>query len=326
MSDHAIRVAAEIERYRHVENIHDLPDIFHYWSNKHLAPHVQEIFGTPNLHEALARELQATLIGAKAGADIVSIGAGDGWVEMALAKRMLDSGFSEFRFHCIELNPHLAGRGEASAKQAGLGDHIAFEVADLSSWRPKQTYAAAFAHHSLHHIEALEHVFDQVLSSLAPGGAFVISDMIGRNGHMRWPEALAPIERLWAVMPERYKFHHLWGRVVDPYENWDCSGEGFEGIRAQDIMPCLIERFHFRKLCVWGCVLDPFIDRAYGHNFDPTNSEDTAFIDRVWALDCALIAARAATPTQIVATMTNAQGPLLASSFGLTPDQSVRLP
>lgn len=319
MSDYSHRVAQEIENYRRVENIHDLPDIFHYWSNKFLGRHVQQVFGFDNLHEVFASELSASISAANGNPSILSIGAGDGCVEIALAKRMLAAGAAPFRFLCIELNPHLAARGRAAAAAAGVSEHVVFEVADLSVWDTSQRFGAAFAHHSLHHIEALERVFDLVRRTLDDRASFVMFDMIGRNGHMRWPETLALIERLWTVIPARYKHHHLFGRTVDPYENWDCSGESFEGIRAQDIMSTLTERFHFIKMCVWGGVLDPFIDRGYGHNLDPANAADAAFVDHLWHLDCALVAARATTPTQVVAVMQKEPAMQLVSSFALTP-------
>lgn len=322
----ADRIAREIEIYKDQVNIHDLPKIFHYWSNKFLRPHLAEVFGQDGMHDILASELRASIVDAQGNPHIVSVGSGDGCVEIGLAKRLLASGFDGFRFHCFELSPHLVARAEAASAEAGLGQHFEFHVADLSQWRADRTYGAAFAHHSLHHIEALEHVFDQVHDSLETNGAFVTADMIGRNGHMRWPEVLAPLEHLWSTIPAHYKFHHLFGRSTDPFLNWDCSGESFEGIRAQDIMPCLVERFEFKKLCVWGGMLDVFIDRGYGHNLLPDNAADMLFIDRVWAADCALLNARATTPTQMLATMRKKDGApqILRSSFGLQPEECIR--
>ena len=35
-------MAREVANYRSVENVHDLPPIFHYWSNKYLLPKFQQ--------------------------------------------------------------------------------------------------------------------------------------------------------------------------------------------------------------------------------------------------------------------------------------------
>jgi len=322
VQEHASRIATEIDVYKDNLNIHDLPEIFHYWSNKHLGPHIKDVFDTENVHAVMADELRASTI-ASGNPYMISIGAGDGQVEMGIAERLLQSGFNDFEFVCVELNPHLIQRGMAAAAEKGLQHKISFQEADLSTWRCQGMYGAAFAHHSLHHIVALESVFDELAAHMAPRASFVTADMIGRNGHMRWPEVLQTMEQLWASMPPRYKYHHLWRRVVDPYENWDCSGQSFEGIRAQDIMPELVKRFHFRKMCVWGGALDLLIDRGYGHNLDPKSPQDTAFIDYVWEMDCECLRARKTTPTQICAVMTKEPG-TLRSTYGLTAEECIR--
>lgn len=95
----------------------------------------------------------------------------------------------------------------------------------------------ALANHSLHHLVALESIFTGVKAGLSEGGVFVINDMIGRNGHMRWPEAMEVIPDLWRYLPESHKYNHQLKRVEHDYINWDCSLTSFEGIRAQDILP-----------------------------------------------------------------------------------------
>jgi hypothetical protein len=39
----------------------------------------------------------------------------------------------------------------------------------------------------LHHVLNLEGLFGQIKSHLKEHGLFIISDIIGRNGHLRWP-------------------------------------------------------------------------------------------------------------------------------------------
>ncbi len=86
------------------------------------------------------------------------------------------------------------------------------------------------ANHSWHHLLALEHIFDTVQSGLDDNGTFVVADMIGRNGHMRWPEVLAIVDAAWAFCPDTYKYNHLLHRFEAKYENWDCSNGSFEGV------------------------------------------------------------------------------------------------
>jgi len=58
-------------------------------------------------------------------------------------------------------------------------------------------------------VTSLEFLFDNVKEALTNNGNFVVNDMIGRNGHQRWPEALLQLEIFWAELDERYKYNHL---------------------------------------------------------------------------------------------------------------------
>jgi SAM-dependent methyltransferase len=321
---HQSRIEREIEIFKDQINIHDLPEIFHYWSNKHLPPFLDQTFGIGNNIAIFAQSLSDS-IQATGNREIVSVGAGDGWAEIAIAKKMRADGAGDFVINCLELSPHLIERGRAAVAAADLNPFVHFIEIDLNAWAPSQRYGAAFAHHSLHHIVNLEHVFGCNHGGLEEAGSFVCADMIGRNGHMRWPEVLLLMDGIWSRIPKLFKYNHQFQRVIDPYLNWDCSGEGFEGIRAQDILPLLVQQFHFERFCAWGGLLDQFIDRGYGHNFNPTDPEHQQFIDDLWAADRALIRLGATTPTQMIAVMKKTPCDL-TSSDGLSPARCVRPP
>ncbi|MBI4464064.1 MAG: hypothetical protein HY647_05115 [Acidobacteria bacterium] len=159
------------------------------------------------------------------------------------------------------------------------------------------------AQHTLHHMVKLEETFSNIKKAIGANGYFLTADMVGRNGHMRWPEALEIVQDIWAKMPDRYKYNHQLKRFEAIYDNWDCSQEGFEGIRAQDILPLLVKNFHFEGFVAFGNLPDIFVDRGFGPNFDMKNPDDTEFIDRVGALNDRLISEGAIKPTQLVAAM-----------------------
>jgi hypothetical protein len=110
------------------------------------------------------------------------------------------------------------------------------------------------------------------------------------------------------------------------YDNWDCSSEAFEGIRAQDILPLLIDNFHFEFFVTFGNVIDPFIDRTFGPNFSITDEWDLAFIDRVHARDEAEMARGAIKPTHILAAMRTSPPGRTIIEDGFPPDYCVRWP
>ncbi len=319
--DRDARIAAEVEVFRNMD-LNALPEIHCYWANKHLVGHLAEAFGVGDIFEVFAQELRAS-VETTGNPLIISIGAGDAEIEVETAARIIAGGFTGFSFECLELSPFLIERGNARIKERGLEHHFSFTEADLAHWRPERNFGAAFANQSLHHIEALEHVFDTIGKGLEPQGSFVVGDMIGRNGHMRWPESLAIINALWTVIPDQWKQNRPLGRFEETFVNQDCSTVGFEGIRAQDILPLLLDRFQFHRFAAWGGLLDIFVDRVFGHNLSSEKSLDRKFIDTMWETNQALLRLGVLTPTQMVAVLKKEKGPLV-SAAGLDPSNCVR--
>ena len=295
------KIQQQIDQYAKVENIHDLPDIFHYWSNKFLAPKMNEVFGTANPVEVFVNALREVDSGDPLR--FLSVGAGDCSIEVTIAEWLHAHGLTDFTIECLELSPELLKRGQETALERGMGRHLSAAVVDVNSWRAEHKYDAVIAHHSLHHIVNLELLFDEILAALESGGVFVISDIIGRNGHMRWPEAMGIVEAIWANAPDGYKYNHQLKRYEETPDNWDCSDEGFEGVRAQDILPLLVERFAFKRFLAFGNLTDMFVDRSFGHNLSPEKPEDCAFIDTVHTINDLLVDVGYLKPTMVVAEM-----------------------
>ena len=111
-----------------------------------------------------------------------SLGAGDCDIEVRTANILKKHGLDEFTIECLELNTQLLDRGRASAKVAGVEQHLSFVETDFNSWTADKQYAGIVASHSLHHMVELEHVFDEVRRALHPAGYFVATDMIGGMG------------------------------------------------------------------------------------------------------------------------------------------------
>jgi SAM-dependent methyltransferase len=255
----------------------------------------------------------------------VSLGAGNCDFEVKLAIRLKEQGTPNFHFRCLEINGAMLQRGAQLAEESGVADKFSFEDRDFNVWKPAAPFDIALASHSLHHVVGLESLFDAVRSGLRNGGAFLIHDMIGRNGHMRWPEALAQVTAFWNELPRRYKYNHQLKRFEDEFVNWDCSQEGFEGIRAQDILPELLKRFEFDLFLGFANVIDVFIDRSFGPNFDVESDWDRRFIDRVQALDDALMETGQIKPTHMLAAL-KVSGAELKAYQNQTPHSCARWP
>jgi hypothetical protein len=144
---------------------------------------------------------------------IVSLGAGECEHEIALIKKLLEMGETDFVLEALELSPVRSERARERARNEGVGRYLTISEADLNSWVPEQKYSIVIAKDTLHHVLELEHLFDSVHEGLDDEGTFLTSDMIGRNGHMRWPEALEIIQGIWKFIPDHYKTNHQLKRV-----------------------------------------------------------------------------------------------------------------
>jgi SAM-dependent methyltransferase len=316
----------QIEKEFFGENtvVHDLPDIFHYWSNGFLGPEMNRFgFGNPEefFVENIKRFARAT-VGKKI--NILSIGSGNCDLELSIGEKLLGWGFKNFDIECLEINQDMLSRARAAAAKAEMSDYFIFSRVDFNHWQPQRAYSIILANQSLHHVLNLEGLFDSVLESLATDGVFLVSDMIGRNGHMRWPEALKELQPFWDELPGDYRYNRLLNRHEEQFINHDCSLEGFEGIRAQDILPLLMERFHFDFFFPFGNIIFVFVDRSFGHNFDAKSEWDRDFIDRVQARDEAAIISGELTPTSMLAVLSKRESETILRHPALTPGHCVR--
>jgi SAM-dependent methyltransferase len=319
------KMSQELANFREDLNVHELPQIFHYWSGRYLAPKLNSM-GLEHPDDFFAKSLSRSFeLEPNGKKRFISIGAGNCDTEVRVAKRLINAGFNNFVIECLEINRDMLMRGQTDAAAQGVRSQIAFVEQDFNTWKPRDAYDSIIANHSLHHVVELEHLFDSVLSALRPGARFIIADMIGRNGHQLWPEALTLLEPFWAELPESYRYNHQLKRNEPTYLDWDCSSYGFEGIRAQDILPQLIERFEFELFLPFANIIQPFVGRGFGHNFNADLAWDREFIDRVHAVDEKAIFSGGLKPTQMFAVLTTRQVEQPQYLSGLDPKFCVRV-
>ena len=301
MSDYSTRLEEEQRFYKACEKVHNLPDIFHYWSHKYVRPKLEAVGlegSTDFFYHPLRIQCERNI---GRCVRFLSIGSGNCDVEIEIASKLLAAGQPRFVIDCLELNDAMLARGQLAAGSQGVFEQLDFITADFNQWSPTREYDGVIAIEALHHVVNLEGLFAGIKQSLTRTGYFVISDMIGRNGHMRWPEALPVIHEFWRKLPPSYRYNHQLRRYEESFEDWDCSQEGFEGIRSQDILPLLIETFHFKQFVAYANVIAPFVDRSFGHNFDAAAAWDRAFIDEVHRRDEELLLRGTIKPTQMLA-------------------------
>lgn len=316
------RIDAELKTFKAYKNIHDLPDIYHYWSNKYLRPKLQAL-GIQDIY-ALFVDPVVKLCQRKDGCvAVASLGSGNCDFEINIVSRILEQKVhpGSIEVHCYEPNQEMSERGYELALMQGMSRYLKFIRSDLNGVVLRQKYDVFIANQSLHNLVNLEHIFESILSNLEEGGYFIVSSMIGRNGHMLWPDALDVVLKLWSLLGIEKKWNHQLKRYEKAYENWDCSTDGFEGIRCQDILPLLVKYFKFETFYAFANIIDVFIGRSFGRNFNQNDPFDQAFIDFVARLDEKHIREGKIKPTHLMARMVSKQPREVHILDHLTPEK-----
>lgn len=307
----------QIEQYRDTEEMHDLPEVFHRWSADYVGPGLRAVFGVSDINGFYVEAFLAAARQQEGAPVFLSLGCGDGAVEIGIARTLVERGVERFRFVCFDLSDVLLERFRA-AMPAGLADRFELVSGDLNAASfetilgqdvTRGRFDAIMANHSLHHIVDLEGVFRTAYDNLAEHGIFVTGDMIGRNGHMRWPEARLFVEFFWPFLSQRQRRNVLLRRDERRFADHDCSTEGFEGVRAEEVLPLLLRQgFEPARFFGFGGMVDVFIDRCFGPNFSVEDADDVFIAGRIGFLNEVLLDAGLVKPTMMLAWFTKRAG------------------
>ena len=286
------RIEREIEFYKTVENVHDLPKSYHYVAEKYLNKYAD--------FESLITKYIIELTKNGNNIKIISLGSGNCDFEISLLKK------NNFKceLYCYELNPHMLERGRKLAADNNI-KNVFFIQCNINKIEFIDNYDIILANHSLHHFTNLEHIFSQVSNCMTENSYFIINDMIGRNGHMFWDNTLDFCNMIWALLPKELKYNQLLKRYEHTRTQWDCSQDGFEGIRAQDILPLLDDYFIFTDFVPFFPIASKFVDRDFGHNYDLDNPLHKSMLNLITELDNYILKNKLLKPVQLIAAMQN---------------------
>ncbi|MCA0297425.1 MAG: class I SAM-dependent methyltransferase [Proteobacteria bacterium] len=308
MSDYAFRINAEITNFEQaLANggvTHSIPSMFTWWASTYLSPRLVNVFGCADIPEIFASEIARRA--AELGGEVVVLSLGSGDCEFERSVHELLPSEVRARWTCTDLNPVVTQHAGRVLRKHGHGDAFSFQTLDLNLEFVQGKYDVVMINHALHHFLNLEFIFEGIRRCLKPGGRILVSDMVGRNGHMRWPEALGVVQSLWASLPDEYRFNNH-AKCIEglAFNNYDCTSNGdFEGVRAQDILPLLLRSFNFEKFVGFGNIPDVFLDRAYGPNFTPARDFDLRFIRLCEDLNNHLIDGGYIKPTMMIGVLT----------------------
>ena len=156
-----------------------------------------------------------------------------------------------------------------------LGDVNALSVEQFGD----MTFDVVMFVSGLHHVVDIEHVLQTVAELLVPNGEFwIIGEAVGRNGNQLWPEALAAANRIFSLLPERFRRNAFTGNIDSTVPETDFSANSFEGIRSEEIELLLLRYFDPIKMWRRNCFLWRLVNQVYSRNYDLKNQEDRCIV------------------------------------------------
>ncbi len=144
-----------------------------------------------------------------------------------------------------------------------------------------------FANTSLHHLLNHEHVCTEIKKTMKDNAEFIVFDVIARNGMRMWDETREIANKLWTLLPSKYKNNHSnENQLTDILPDKDLSVDGFECIRSQDLYPILKNNFKTKIEVMVYSFARRFVDDSLGSNYDIKNNPfDKAILDTIISLD-----------------------------------------
>ena len=219
----------------------------------------------------------------------LTLGCGLGELERGLVKY-------NFALHHDGLDLSESSVEEATrlASEAGL-QNLIYRTADFNSIQlPHDTYDVVLGPMTIHHIEALEHLFQQVSQSLKANGYFFMDEYVGPN-QFQWPdEQIALVNEQLAALPRRFKMRVTDSRypkdpvrrpTLDEMNTLDPS----EAIRSSEIVPLLSKYFDVAEVTGYGGTLLHLLLEDIAENFGEDKESQTC-LESLFAVEDRLIA------------------------------------
>lgn len=222
----------------------------------------------------------------------LSLGCGDGRVERdAIALGICAE------FDGLDIAQEALDTAAAEAERRGLVDRIRYRRADLNDVQlESDAYDAAFVVQALHHLEDLEHLLDQVASSLRPGGLFVVNEYIGPARFQWLDKTEALMNRILELLPHEYRVNPKNGLVKDRMDRAPAEEiarvDPSESIRSDEIPALLESRFDVLYRADFGGTLLQFLLADIAANFKEDDPKDVALIGLMSLLEEVLIVER----------------------------------
>jgi SAM-dependent methyltransferase len=220
---------------------------------------------------------------------VLTLGCGAGEFERGLAS------YNFCRHHdAIDISDGAIEQAIAAARSAGL-THISYRVDDLNrTVIEPNSYDVIFGISSVHHVSALERLFEQIVVGLKPDGLFFLDEFIGPS-QFQWTDAQIEISnRELGKMPVGLtrsvtRPGTTKVPVVRPTIEFMTEYDPSEAIRSAEIVPLLPKYCDIIEMKGQGGSLLHLLLQDIAGNFNEQNEGSIAYLRQLFDLEDRLI-------------------------------------
>lgn len=219
---------------------------------------------------------------------LLSLGCGAGNLERHL--------FSLAPFRKIDAYDISEGAIKAAQLAANKANmQINYMTADLNEIKlPKIYYDVIFMDMSLHHVEELEHLLNEVNNALKVGGLFIINEFVGPSQFQYTKKQVEVINDIIDLLPSIYRSRVTDSKILKPFFappsiEYMNANDPSEAIRSAEIIESVKRIFEvLEQKDYGGTILHMLLQDIIG-NFDPENERDKTVLQLILYIEKLLI-------------------------------------
>jgi 2-polyprenyl-3-methyl-5-hydroxy-6-metoxy-1,4-benzoquinol methylase len=204
--------------------------------------------------------------------DTLALGCGEGGIERLLFRQGL-------RYRSItgyDISDACITRARQEAERIGLADQVDYQVRDLNKVILEfESYDFIFFYHSLHHVESVSGLLDQVAAAMRPHAVLLVNEFVGPS-RFQWTERQVSLanENL-HILPSDLRLdlgtRTTKEEVACPSISEMISIDPSEAVNSSAIDAELKRRFNIVEEKNWGGTLNYLIFGDIAGNFLPGN-------------------------------------------------------
>ncbi len=213
---------------------------------------------------------------------VLVLGCGEGWLERAIA---------DWPFVARIDATDVAAEAVARARDSG-GPKSHYTVADLNTATLEpNAYDVVVAHSILHHVENLEHCFEQIERAMKPDATLIVNEYVGPSGFQFGDDLLVMINELLACLPQRLRGGY--DRKERPSMEFMIANDPTEAVRSIELMPMIAGRFEVLERKSLGGTLLMHLLYDIVQNFRWDDPRERGMIDLLCTFEGAMVDAGA---------------------------------